>query len=286
MVTFAPFAIFIGAAAAVVLAFFAFWDSIQQYVARTFGRFGSLFDRAGTKRKPEEFVATWTTLTAAIWIVALLLLKPSLIIGLLMLPLAALMAGGLYAAYVQFALRRRTEKFINQLEVVLRLMASGLRSGLGLQQSLRLVVAETPDPARYEYSRVLGQANIGVSIYDALDDLAARMERNEPLMMARVIRIQSQTGGDLARVLEQLANTIKERRRMRRKIRSLTAEGRAGALVIAALPPFLGMFIVASQPLMGHALVYTTAGHITLAIVLILEALGVFALSMILKVKV
>ncbi|HET7814870.1 MAG TPA: type II secretion system F family protein, partial [Candidatus Baltobacteraceae bacterium] len=181
---------------------------------------------------------------------------------------------------------KRTEAFLNQHEVVLRLMSSGLRSGLGIQQTLSMVIEEAAEPARYEFARVLGQANIGASIHDALDDLAQRIKTSEALMMARVIRINAQTGGDLAHVLEQLANTIRERRRMRRKVRSLTAEGRAGAIVLGAVPVLLGTFILATQRDMSNGLLHLPAGHIVLAIVVVLEALGIFALTRILKVAV
>ncbi len=187
---------------------------------------------------------------------------------------------------IQSRLRARTEAFLGQFETVLRLMASGLRSGLGLQQTLALVSDEMKDPARHEFARIIGQTQIGVSVHDALDDLARRVQTNETLMMARVIRINSQTGGDLGRVLEQLANTIKERRRMRRKVHSLTAEGRMGAIVLGALPVFMGGYILMTQPQMASGLLSTHTGHNVLLVVLCLEVLGVIVLNRILKVNV
>jgi len=286
MVTFAPLAIFIGAAVTAALAFYTFWETIHAWVLAIFKRFALVLDRAGLRRPAEDMVITWITITAALWVASMWLFQPNVVFGLLLLPIAAAIAGGLYASLVQFKLRARIEAFLNQFETVLRLMASGLRSGLGLQQTLTLVTDEMADPARYEFARILGQSNIGVSVYDALDDLSNRVPTNETLMMARVIRINAQTGGDLGRVLEQLANTIKERRRMRRKIQSLTAEGRLGALVLAGLPVFLGLFIMMTQPAMSHGLLYTYTGHVVLAIVVVLEALGIFVLTRILKVNV
>jgi tight adherence protein B len=286
MVNIAPFAIFLGAAAAAALTFFAFWDTLHGVVLKEFKRFALVLDRAGLKRQPEEMVITWITITAAVWIVAVWFVRPSIVVGLLLLPIAAAAAGGLYALGIQFKLRQRTEAFLNQFETTLRLMASGLRSGMGLQQTITLVTDEMKDPARYEFARVLGQANIGVSIHDALDDLAQRIQTNETLMMARVIRINAQTGGDLGRVIEQLANTIRERRRMRRKVSSLTAEGRAGALVLGALPIFLGGFILMTQTEMAHGLLYTPTGHNVLLIIAVLEILGIVTLARILKVNV
>jgi tight adherence protein B len=148
------------------------------------------------------------------------------------------------------------------------------------------VIEEMPDPAKYEYMRVVGQTNIGISVYDALDNLSKRMPSNETMMMARAIRIQSQTGGDLSKILEHLANTIKERRRIQRKISALTAEGRASAAILAGLPLFVSGFISVSQPAMGHALWLTSPGHVALGIVGLLETCGTIWLFKMLKVDV
>jgi tight adherence protein B len=281
-----PIAIFLGATASAALAFYTFWGTLQRGALERFGKVSTTLDSAGVRAKSEDILITCITIAAVIWIVFLLVFKPAVVVGLLLLPVAAALSVGAYLISARVRIQMRTERFLNQFETVLRLMASGLRSGLGLQQTLHLVIDESTEPARYEFSRVLGQTNIGVSIYDALDDLATRIKANETLMMARVVRINSQTGGDLGRVLEQLANTIKERRRMRRKVKSLTAEGRAGALVLGALPIVLGGFIVMTQPAMNHGLLYTPTGHVVLVIILVLEALGIFSLNRILQVNV
>ena len=143
--------------------------------------------------------------------------------------------------------RRRLEAFVSQLELALHLMAGGLRVGLSMRQALASVVDELPDPASYEFRRVIGQTTIGVSMLDAMDDLARRMPNNETLMVARVFRVQSQTGGDLARILDQLAETIKGRRQVDRKIGTLTAEGKMSAWVLMAIPIGLGLFICTTQ---------------------------------------
>ncbi len=165
-------------------------------------------------------------------------------------------------------------------------MASGLRAGLGLRQALVLVMDELDDPARTEFMRVLGQANIGQSVYDALDSLAKRMPSDECSMMVRAIRVQSQTGGNLAKVLEHLAHTIKERRRVFRKMRALTAEGRMTAWVIALLPVVVGVMIVGLNPTMRHALLFTGIGHIVMVFVVLLEGAGILMLRRIMRFEV
>jgi tight adherence protein B len=286
MVSAAPIAIFLGSAVTVALVFSVFWSPLHKLILQEFNRFAVTLDKSGVRREPEQMAITWLTVTVVVWVVIMWLLKPSILVGLLFLPVAGAIGGFAYTGMIKLKVKKRTDAFLDQFENVLRLMASGLRSGLGLRQALSLVTDEMKDPARYEFARVIGQSNIGVSIHDALDDLAGRVQTNETLMMARVIRINSQTGGDLGRVLEQLANTIRERRRMRRKISSLTAEGRLGAIILGSLPVFLGLFIVLTQETMSQGLLFTQTGHVVLMIILFLEIGGIFTLNRILKVNV
>jgi tight adherence protein B len=243
-------------------------------------------DRAGIEVGPREIAIGVSIGAIVLWLLAALVMRPAPIIAILLLPFCGAIAAGGFWMYVKMQLRKRLDQFVQQLELALRLISSGVRIGLGLRQALTIVIEEMPDPARHEYMRVVGQTNIGVTVYDALDNLAVRMPSNETLMMARAIRIQSQTGGDLGKILEHLANTIKERRRIQRKIRALTAEGRASAAILSVLPPFLTGFIALTERDMGHALLFTNAGHVSLLIVAVLETLGVLMLMKMLKVDV
>lgn len=277
--------IFAGSAVAVALLFYSVWDAIQNRGLSQVKRLSKVIDRAGLRRSPEEWVFTWAGVTVLLWFVVALLLRPTILIGLLLLPLCAVLCAGAEFLMIRIALERRAAKFTQQLELVLRLMSSAVRVGLGLRQAVTLVVQEMPEPSRSEFMRIIGQVNIGISIYDALDDLAVRMPGSETQMLARVVRIQSQSGGDLSRILEQLANTIKERRRMRRKISTLTAEGRAGSAVLVCVPVFIALVVSLFQPRLGQALFGTQPGHITLAIVAVLECLAFFTMRRIMKVK-
>ncbi len=243
-------------------------------------------DRAGIAAGPREIAIGVSIGAIVLWLLGALVMRPAPIIAILLLPFCGAIAAGGFWMYVKMQLRKRLDQFVQQLELALRLISSGVRIGLGLRQALTIVIEEMPDPARHEYMRVVGQTNIGVTVYDALDNLAVRMPSNETLMMARAIRIQSQTGGDLGKILEHLANTIKERRRIQRKIRALTAEGRASAAILSVLPPFLTGFIALTERDMGHALLFTNAGHVSLLIVAVLETLGVLMLMKMLKVDV
>jgi tight adherence protein B len=123
-------------------------------------------------------------------------------------------------------------------------------------------------------------------MYDALDGLAERLVSNEMTMLARSIRLQSQTGGNLAKVLEQLASTIKERRRLERKIKAITAEGRATGGIISALPIGVGLMILGTNAGMRDAMLNTDIGHMALGLAIALESIGVFVLAMMIRVDI
>lgn len=242
--------------------------------------------KAGIHIRPQDLVIGISAGAVVTWVAYMALLKPEPLAGLIALPVLLVAAFGVCRIIVRRLIARRLAKFTNQLELVLRLMVSGLRAGLSIRQAMLMVVEQSPDPARHEFMRVIGQTNIGMSMYDALDSLAERLPSNEMSMLARAIRLQSQTGGNLAKVLEQLASTIKERRRLQRKIKAITSEGRATGGIIGALPVGVGVLILATNPNMRDAMFFTQIGHFALGLAIALEGMGVYVLALIIKVDV
>lgn len=270
----APFFVLIGVAGAVAFACVAFWDRLIAWVASHLEPYRIMLERAAIPIKAEELAMMVIGAAIIPWGVLAFLLKPAPIVGILLLAATSAFAYMGVQGYVNFRVGRRLAQFNNQLEIVLRLITGALRVGLGLRQALVTVVSDMPDPARIEFSRVLGQTQIGVSIYDALDQLAERMPSSELAMMTRAIRIQSGTGGNLGKVLENLAETIKQRRKLNRKIAALTSEAKFTKYIISALPVGVGIFILTFEPDMREGLLYTLVGRICLAVVVGLIAIG------------
>lgn len=278
-----PYAFAFGLAAMVGLAAYAFSGSTGNILKKFGDAYRVQLDRADMTMKPEEFVLVVLSVGAIAWVAVALALRVSPLIGALLLPLCIAFAvfGGNF--YLRMRGERRVANFTQQLELCLRMMAGALRVGLGLRQAIILVSDEVPDPARREFQRVVGRTNVGISMLDALDELAASMPSHEVVMMARAIRVQAQTGGDLSRVLETLATTIRDRRRIHRKMSALTAQGRGGAWIIGALPLIVGSFVLLTQRDMGDALLHTQPGWIALSIVAVLEILAIYSLNKILQ---
>jgi tight adherence protein B len=281
-----PFAIFAGVSATVFLAFFSLWNSVNKRATARVASIEDELDRAGIRLGSQEIVLTVLGGIAIVWISLLLTLHPKPLVSFILLPAIAGTAAFGFFAYVRLRIKMRLSAFVTQLEPATRLLAGGLRVGLGLRHAMAVVIDELPDPARHEFRRVIGHTNLGASIFDALDVMAARMPSHESLMMTRVFRVQSETGGDLARILDQLADTIKDRRQVQRKISSLTAEGRMSAWVLMAIPVGLGLFIATTQEAMASALFYTLIGHIVLAIVAGLEIGAYLWLKALLRIDV
>ena len=240
-------------------------------------------ERAALTVKADDLTMGIIVAAASLWIALVVFAHPGLPIGIALFPGVLAASYGAVILFLEHRAASRRKAFVQQLELVLRMLASALRAGLGLRQAMISVTEEVAEPARGELTRVIGQTNIGISIYDALDALANRMPSNEMLITVRTIRAQSQTGGDLAKILEKVANTIRDRRRIHQKIRALTAEGRASGYIIAALPPLLGIVISLTQHEMARSLFRTQIGHITLGTVVLLEAAAAFTISRILK---
>jgi Flp pilus assembly protein TadB len=281
-----PGAIFVGVVATVFAGFYAVWSSLNKRATARVTGLADRLERAGISMKPQEIVLTVSSVVAIVWITLVLMLRPGLLASVILLPIVAALGAGGFQLFVNFKIKSRLDAFIAQLEAAMHLMAGGLRVGLALRQAIAIVIDELPDPARHEFRRVVGKANLGISVFDAMDEMAVRMPCHESLMIARVFRVQSETGGDLARILDQLAETIKDRRHVGRKVSALTAEGRMSAWVLMLIPIGLGLFIDVTQPQMANALFFTWIGHIVLAVIVILEVFAYIWLRSLLRVNV
>jgi len=273
----APIAILLGAIGAVALLFNSFSNPFQAHFGKFGERFATDLEAAGMTMEPQNFAFVLVGVALVPWLALLVLLRPAPLAGVLMLAASALFAyfGG--RAFLKQRRVKRIALFTDQLEGALRTLAGGVRVGLGIRQALTITSEQSREPAKSEFMRVVGLSNLGLSILDAFDQLALRMTNTETAVLARVVRVQSQTGGDLGTVLEGLAGTIRDRRRLRRRVRAVTAQGRATAWLLGLLPLGVGAFVL-TQDELRDAMLQTLPGHIFLAVALLLDAVAVFVL--------
>ena len=270
----APYAIVLGVIGTIGLSVIATWDRVERALEKFAGGFGADIDRADLGLSAQRIGAILAVASGLLWFALIVVLHADILTAALCVPIAFATAAFGFRTWIRAKVAKRLKAFNDQFELVLRLISSGLRVGLSLRQAVALVIEESPEPARTEFARVVARASIGVPMDVALDDLVRRVPSDELQMFVDAIDIQSKTGGNLAKILDHLANTIKARRSIQRKVRSLTGEARASGWVIAALPVGLGVFIMATQPPMREAMLTTPIGHLSLITFVVLEGVG------------
>lgn len=286
MVNALPFAIVLGVIGTMGFAVYAAWGRIEGYLAKFVGSFAADLDRAGLRTPAERLGAIVATVTVVLWLVAVIALRPDPLRAILFIPIAFAVTALGFRFWIKRKVKKRLKAFDDQLELALRLISSGLRVGLSLRQALVLVTEELADPAQTEFNRVIARSNIGVPMDVALDDLVRRVPSEELAMMVDAIQVQSKTGGNLAKILDHLAGTIKGRRAIMRKIAALTGEATLSGWVIGLLPVGVGAFIMIAQPPMRAALVNTAIGHASIAAFVVLEVVGIGVIRAIMKMDI
>jgi tight adherence protein B len=143
---------------------------------------------------------------------------------------------------------RRIDTLQAQLPDVLMILASSLRAGHSFLQALDSVAKEVDEPAATEFARTLAEIQLGRNVDDAMDALAQRVGSQDLEWAVTAINIQRKVGGNLAEVLETVANTIRQREAVRRQVRVLSAEGRFSVYILVALPFFILAYLSLVNP--------------------------------------
>jgi tight adherence protein B len=137
---------------------------------------------------------------------------------------------------LQFKASRTRRKMQEQFPVALDVFVRGLRAGHPIAAALDLLTVEMPDPIGSEFGLVVDEVTYGAELRDALQAMADRWDMDDIRMFVVSLSVQSETGGNLAEILESLSKVIRERASMMMKVRALSSEGRMTAWVLTALP--------------------------------------------------
>jgi tight adherence protein B len=162
--------------------------------------------------------------------------------------LAGLVLGSLPLAWLFFKRKKRFGKFEQGLPEALDLMVSGLRAGHSLIAAMGLVGRECPDPVGSEFRGCFDEQNYGLELNTALDNMINRVPLQDLRIVATAIRIQKESGGNLAEVLDKTAHVIRERFRLKRQVMTHTAQGRLTGLILTLLPIVLGIALYFVNP--------------------------------------
>lgn len=225
--------------------------------------------RAGIPLKGEEYLTIWLILIILLpGVLYLISLSPWAI------PIGMLLGIILPRIYLKQKQDARLQALNGQLGDALVTMANGLRAGFGFQQAMDSVKRELPDPIAGEFAWTLRETNLGSSHEEALVNLGQRVGSDDLDMIITGIIIQRQVGGNLAEILDNISGTIRERSRIKREIKVLTAQGRLSGLVIGLLPLVLIAVMLLINPDYFNVMVKDLRGIVMLGAAVVMEIIG------------
>ncbi|MFZ5642254.1 MAG: type II secretion system F family protein [Bacillota bacterium] len=188
--------------------------------------------------------------------------------------------------WIKMAKARRLNKFNAQIGDALVIMSNALRSGFSFLQAMDMVRKELPNPIAREFGRTFQEMNLGTPTEEALENLNDRVGSDDLELVITAVLIQRQVGGNLAEILDNIANTIRERIRIKGEIKTLTAQGKISGIVIGVLPLILAGVLSVISPDYLMVLVTNPIGIGMLVSALILETIGILLIRKIIDIKV
>ncbi|MGJ0384845.1 MULTISPECIES: type II secretion system F family protein [Micrococcaceae] len=238
-----------------------------------------LLEQAGLPMRPADYV--------------LLVICGTVTGGLIGFVLGGLIGTILFAIGVPLAARlvlkvrtsRRRAQFEAQLGDTLQMLSGSMRAGHSLLRAVDAVAQEAQSPTRDEFARIVGETRLGRDLRDAMMEAAGRLHSEDFLWAAQAIEIHREVGGDLAEVLDHVAETIRERSQIKGQVRALSAEGRLSAYVLIALPTGMFFYLSLANGTYIRPLFTNPIGWVMLVAAVILLGVGTFWLSRVVKIK-
>lgn len=203
--------------------------------------------------------------------------------------LLSIMAGILFGIIPFLILNNaRAKRLINfnaQIGDALTIMANSMRSGFSFIQSMDMVRKELTDPIRKEFDRTLREIKLGTPTEEAMVNMAKRVNSEDLDLVITAVLIQRQVGGNLSEVLDTIAGEIRDRIRIKREIKTLTAQGRISGTIIGLLPVFLICFILTIKPDYLMDFVRTKTGILMLFAAFVGEVIGMMLIKKIVDIR-
>jgi len=200
--------------------------------------------------------------------------------------LIAALAGSAPFFYLRRKKKKRMEKFERQLPDGLDLIARSLKAGHAFTDGMKMVADEFDDPLGTEFAETLEEINLGASVPEALTNLPNRVDCAELKYFVVAVLLQRESGGNLAEVIESLADLIRERFKFYGKVRVLAAEGKFSAIVLIAIPFLIAIAIYFMRPEYISILFTADAGKIVIGVACFMMFIGIMIIRKMIKIEV
>jgi tight adherence protein B len=188
--------------------------------------------------------------------------------------------------FLRWRIGKRRQLFDNQLSEVVNQLAQALRAGQSPKAAFIYVSKDVPDPMGIEFRRIVHEMTLGQTLEQAIAGFVLRANSNEVFLLASAIEIHRLVGGNLAENLDKIAETVRERTRIRGEIRTVTAQARGSAWIISLLPIFLVAFLDVSHPDYFAPMVHSPIGIWALILSATSMAVGVYIIRRIVNIRI
>ena len=182
--------------------------------------------------------------------------------------------------------KKRVETFDEQMLDALVFLSNSLKSGMSLMQGFEMVSDELPDPVSQEFSLILSQQRLGVRFDEALSNLEERIGTDDVQIVVTSINILRESGGNLSEVFDTISTTMRQRRKVEAKIRSLTAQGVIQGQVVVAMPFVLGYVLHMMDPDLMRRMWTTNLGLFMCALILVFQGVGYLIIKKLVTIEV
>ncbi|MDP8916575.1 MAG: type II secretion system F family protein, partial [Pseudomonadota bacterium] len=182
--------------------------------------------------------------------------------------------------------KRRTKRFTGEFPNAIDIITRGIKSGLPVHDCLKIIARESPEPLGGEFRRIVEQVGMGVTVEQALERAYQRMPTPELRFFTIVLAIQQKTGGNLAEALGNLSTVLRARKMMREKIKAMSSEATASAMIIGALPPGVLALVTFMTPAYMGVMFTDPRGQMLLGGGALWMCLGVFIMRRMINFKI
>jgi tight adherence protein B len=249
------------------------------------GRTELVLQRAGLNLRVSEYLLLRALLAVVLGTLIMLLFGGSFF-GVVFGLVGGWLGYMLPAFYVNFLTNRRINRLNSQLVEGLTLISNSLRSGFAFTQAVELASKQLEPPLQEELERFVQDNALGARTEDALHALAERTGSYDVDMMVTSIVVQRSTGGNLSEILDNVAETVRERERLQGEIRAMTAQQRLTGLILSIYPIVLAAIFTLVAPSLMKVLVTEEAGRILLVSAVILQLCGIWMIQRALRLEV
>lgn len=176
---------------------------------------------------------------------------------------------------LRFLVKRRQTKFLEEFPNALDVMCRSIRSGLPLNEAVRLIASDGQEPVKTEFRRVVDSQQVGMSLPEAIERMTLTMPLPEVSFFGIVIAMQAQAGGNLSETLGNLSKVLRDRRKMKAKVSALSMEAKASAVIIGALPFIVAFLVYLTSPDYLMVLFTDQRGHLILGCSAVWMSIGI-----------